>query len=288
MSKDFPMTTKAILFPAVGLLLGACAAAGQTVPPGAPAVRAAGAPAPASRPATWPASQPVDPNALRILQDLETAGQKYATLQADVRLHVEKTLVGDEETSTGKIIVARGGPSAPDRFYVRFDTLQQGDGPTRKEVVEYALDGQWVTLAKHAIKDLKRWQVSYPGQKVELLRLGKGPFQIPFGQKADDVLTYFHPTTRPPARGDPNGTLYVNLVTRPQFKDEIDYIQTQMWVDRQSLLPVKVVTFNKNKDITTVTFSNVQTNPKVDEKLFIIDYKASDGWTITIEPLPKR
>jgi hypothetical protein len=243
-------------------------------------------PAASSPAASQPATQPADPNVVRILKELERVGEKYATLSADVRYLVEHTLIGDEDLRTGQIIIARGGGKGPDRLYVRFDTLKQGEGNTLKDKIEYALDGEWLVEAKDKIKTITRYQVAPPGQRVELFRIGKGPFPMPFGQKADDVLQYFEASTRPPVASDPNGTVYVKLVTRSQYREERDFLTAQMWLDATTFLPVKLVTENKNKDITTATFSKVQPNEKVDDKLFIIENK--QGWNVIIRPYNER
>jgi hypothetical protein len=230
-------------------------------------------------------SQPADPNVVKILKNLERVGEKYATLSADVRYLVDHTMTGDEELRTGKVIIARGRGTEPDRLYIAFDTLKQGEGQTIQDKIEYALDGQWLTEAKYRIKTLTRYQVAKPGEKMELFRLGKGPFPMPFGQKADEVLTYFQASTRPPIKSDPNGTVYVKLVTRPQYKDELSFLVAEMWVDANTFLPVKLVTANKNKDIATANFSNVVANEKVDPKLFIIGDK--EGWQYNSVPLKR-
>jgi outer membrane lipoprotein-sorting protein len=285
-------STIASLAAATLLVSFASSAAPAGQPASAPASMAAPQPAAtasalSSAPATA-ASRPTDPRALQILRDLETAGEKYPTLEANVWYFVYKGMVGDEELRTGRVIIARGGEKAPDRFYMRFDTLKQGDGATIKNVIEYALDGQWLTEAKHAVKSLRHIHVAPAGEKVPLFRLGKGPFPMPFGQKVADVLEHFDAFSRPIAKGDPNNTDYVRLVTLPKYKDELSFLRLEMWMDRDTRLPVKLVTEDKNKDVKTAVFSNVRVDARVDEKLFRLDYKASDGWTISREEFQKE
>jgi len=279
------ITGKACLF----AILVAAPACAQT--PSA-ATRPA-APATASAPASALASQPevVDPNVLKILQDMEKVGEKYSTLSADVKYVVEKTMLGDEEVRTGRISVARGGAKGGDRFYIRFDTLKQGEGAAINDLIEYALDGEWITEVKHRIKTLTRYQVVEPGKKVDLLRMGgKSPIQLPFGQKAEDILARFQASTRPPRPGDPSGSVYVKLVARPQSQADAGFLRSEMWLDAKTLLPMKAVSEDKNKDVTTATFTKVQANEKVDEKLFTIDLKdkPSPPWQHRVEPLERK
>ena len=262
-------------------MLGCGAAAGAaTGPQSQPAPKAA-----SSRPTSQATSASVDPNVVRILDALEAAGEKHATIQADVFHRVVMRMSGDSEERTGHVGFQRQAGKTPASFYIRFDTLRQGAGQRIKDEVEYAFDGEWLTEAKHRIKSMTRWQVVPEGQQADPLKLGKGPFPVPFGQKTEDVLRHFAASTRPPTPSDPNNTDYVSLVTRDEYKNDLSFLRLEMWVDRATRLPVKLVTADKNKDVTTVVFSKVQTDEKVDPKLFKIAFRP--GWQLRVVPLNK-
>lgn len=264
---------------------GAPAAAAQPAPVSpASAAATATATGPAATPASTQAT-PADPNALRILQALEATRQKFATLEADVSYLVHMRMEGIRELRTGRVAFAWATAKTPDMFYIRFDTLKQNEGSTFEEKEEYAFDGQWFSEAKHKVKTLNRWQVVGPGQKANPLKLGQGPFPVPFGQSTEDVLKYFEPATRPPKASDPNGTEYIRLATRPIYKDEMEFLTMEMWVDGATHLPVKIVTTDKDKRVKTVLFSGVRMNASLDPKLFTIDNKP--GWQLKIAPLNK-
>ena len=62
--------------------------------------------------------------------------------------------------------------------------------------MDWAFDGQFLTEVKHRIKQQTRYQLAAEGQKIEPMRLGKGPFPLPFGQKVEEVVKYFDVTSR--------------------------------------------------------------------------------------------
>ena len=66
---------------------------------------------------------------------------------------------------------------------IAFETLRQGAGRKIRAKVDYAFDGQWFTVAKHRIRQMTRYQVAVKGEHVEPMRLGKGPFPLPFGAR---------------------------------------------------------------------------------------------------------
>ena len=238
----------------------------------------------ADRPTTEPAH---DASAVKILDRLEAAGEKYVTLQADVVHDVMMRLSGDREVRQGAVAYQRETTDYPSRFYIRFDTLQQGAGRRFADKVEYAFDGgMWLTEAKHRIRKITRYQVARQGQKIEPLRLGKGPFPLPFGQKTQDMLEHFEASTRATTANDPADTDYIKLVTKRQHKDYINFSWMEMWVDRNTDLPIKIrCEETASKNYITVTFSKMTTGSIMDEALFVIT--PPRGWQIEVVPLDK-
>lgn len=239
---------------------------------------------PAEKPATPPAKEnPPDPKAMAILHRLEAAGKTFTTLRADLHYRVEQRLTGDVETRTGWVAFQQATDTHPPRFRVTFQTLQLERGPKRKQVVDYIFDGHWLTVAKHAIKTMNRYQIAAEGEKVEALRIGKGPFPVPFGQKTEDIVAHFRPSTRNPAASDPPNTDYLLLTPKPGKKKVVNVSKLEMWVDRKTNLPIKVRTRDASKNVTTVEFRDLSTQAKLQPELFAMAKPA--GWKMTVERL---
>jgi len=229
-----------------------------------------------TQPATTTAPA-VAPAAKMILDRLEQAGKKYTTIQADVKYHVLMRELGDSETRTGEVKFKQADKKHPTRFYIRFDKLRLGAGSERTEKVEYAFDGQWLTEAKHRIKQMTRYQVAVKGERVDPMELGRGPFPIPFGQRTENVIKHFKVTTRKAKKTDPKNTDYLRLIRRKAYSDKINFTRMEMWIDRKTNLPVKVVSRDKN------TFTKVKTNENFDDKTFHLPRKL--GWEYRIKRL---
>lgn len=210
---------------------------------------------------------------MNILRELEAAGDKHRTIRADLDYEVVNLTLGDSEKRTGWVAYSKGDDkNTPTRFRVAFEKCRLGAGAEFQDQVDYAFDGQWLTVAKHKIKNITLYQLAAEGQKVEPLRIGKGPFPLPFGQKAADMVKYFIPSTRAPVQSDPNSTVYLRLVTRPQHVEEMPTTRMEMWIDAKTYLPVRLKSRDKNKAVTTVTFKNSTTNKAVDEGVFRIPH----------------
>lgn len=253
-----------------------------------PTTKPADKPAPAATPA--PASQPaVDAAALAILDRLEKSGDKYATLRADITYHVHMVQVDDTEERTGYVAYQRKvektdkTEGSPTKFHIQFQTLKLGEGAKTTEKVDYAFDGMWLTVAKHRIKNMTRYQVAAKGETVEPLRIGRGPFPLPFGQKTADMLKHFRAVTREARESDPPGSDYLLLIPHATRAKDLSFVRLEMWIDRTTDLPIRVVSKDKSKNVTTVDFRNIQTDVKFKDSEFLL--RKPFGWKMRVEPL---
>lgn len=228
--------------------------------------------------------KPTDPKAMAILKKLEAAGKTQAKLKARLDYQVQQRLTGDEEDRNGWIKFQQASGKEPVKFRIHFDTLKLGGrGKTTKQPVDYIFDGQWLTIAKHKIKTMTKIQVAADGQHVEAHRIGEGPFPVPFGQKASDVVNICEVTTRPRKAGEPKNTEYIKCVPRRRHARRVNFTRLEMWIDKATALPTKIRTRDKSKNVTTVTFRDIQPT-----KSFKGDpFKMSKpfGWDLTIERL---
>ena len=262
-----------------GLLLVACVRAGgpagnpgEQTPPPATAKNTATATAPAA-----------DPAPMVILKRLEAAGAKYPNLSATMDYVVDMLQAGYRESCAGTVYYQSGTEKEPAKFRIHFDNLQQDDGPRFKNVVDYVFDGSWLTVRKERTKQFIRYQVAPPGENVNALQLGKGPFPVPFGQKAETVLDFFEVSTRKPEKTDPPQTDYIKLVTRQRQQAEMSVKWIELWV-RPDGLPVRIVTEDRSENLTTVVFDKIKTPKEFPKATFDLPTPlAALGWEVRIE-----
>ena len=245
---------------------------------------------PATQPAASPPARPTAPAAdaatMTILNRLEASGKKYPNVTADIHYLVDEVEAGDTSEFKGKVYYQSGTAKTPVRFRIHFKTRRQSGGPETRHVEDYVFDGSWLTVRKQRVKQFTRYQVAAPGQRINTLELGRGPFPVPFGQKTATVLKYFAASTRPPAKDDPPGTDYLNLVTRPRHARKMSMRSIGMWVDRQSGLPIKIVAVDKSANVSTVVFvrKTIKTPRAFPKGTFDLPTpRRSDGWSVSIE-----
>ncbi|MBI5725584.1 MAG: hypothetical protein HZA50_16620 [Planctomycetes bacterium] len=232
-----------------------------------------------------PAQTPVSRDARAVLDRLQQAGDKYPTIKTNIVLTTREPALGDTETRTGWIAYQAQTARAAAMFRIAFLTLRQGQGAKIDEKIDYAFDGNWFTVLKHNLKQMTKYQVVPDGEQVESLKLGKGPFPVPFGQKTEDVLKRFNVSLVPAAKDDPANTDHLAMTPTEAEKDQAGFAKLDMWVDRSKNLPVKLISVEKNKTETTAVFSDIQTGQAVDQGLFQI--AKPPGYEISVEPYSK-
>jgi len=222
-------------------------------------------------------AQAVDAKAQALLEQLEASGRRYKSLRSDVAYHVLMKQLGDTELRKGYVAYLHPQGDQPGMFRVHFDTLKLGDGLDCKEVVDYAFDGHYFVMAKHRIKEMTFVQVTAEGQKAQPMKLGEGPFPLPFGQEVTEVLRRFQAYTDGATQQGPPGTGYLRLTPRPESAEESSFVQLEMWVDPQTHLPARIISEDPSRNVTTVDFINLQTDPELPDDAFRLK-RGQFGW----------
>src|SRR5208282_426281 len=93
-------------------------------------------------------------------------------------------------------------------------TQRQLGGKIFDAAHQYTLDNGILDDRDYLKKHENRTQVLKPGQKLDLFKLGEGPFPLPLGQKREDVLKLFDVAKVDLAPGDPAGTVHLCLTPK--------------------------------------------------------------------------
>ena len=236
-----------------------CAMAAQPAPAAKskPAAAPAGAPAEA---AAAPGKISADSSVDEILDALDARGRDLNAFTAHVSLTEGDAALANEVTRRGKVIYqGRDGVAGGPRLRVTFDERDTGRR-VFAEKVEYLLDGGWLTDRNYEKKVEVRRQVLKPGEQVDLLKLGEGPFPLPIGQKKEAVHEQFDVKKVPPAKDDPAGSVHVQLTPKEgtQLARRFDVID--VWVDPKTNMPARIDTA-QGETVRTTELSKFTPNP---------------------------
>ncbi len=221
----------------------------------------------------------------QILDALHQRGVGLKDFGGDVSLAETDALTGDTQTYTGKVwFQDKGGGDA--RIRVRFDKKQIGKRVDEQSKLEYLLDNGWLVERDYKRKLQVDRQVLRPGEKVNLLKLGEGPFPLPIGQPREEVLRMFEVKKLPTEQDDPKGTVHVQLTPKPgtQFAKKFSLID--VWIDPANNFPRKIKTLDQNQtEIRSTDLSNIQVNQGLGDPQFTLE--KVEGWTVRSEAMER-
>ncbi len=219
----------------------------------------------------------------QILDALDQRGKGLQSFTADVSLSETDTAVGDADTRTGKVVYQLKS-NGDGRIRVMFDTIDHG-ARAIKEVQIYMLDDGKLIDRNYRKKSQTTRQVLKPGEKLNLLKLGEGPFPLPIGQPKDEVHILFDVRKVDPVKDDPPGTVHIQLVPKPDTRFARQFKTIDVWVETKSNMPRRISTMDSTQTtLRTTELQNVQVNPKVSDADFRLESIDVKTWNIVDEP----
>jgi outer membrane lipoprotein-sorting protein len=223
-----------------------------------------------------------------ILDALDARGKDFKTFTANVTLAEESTDVGGKTTKWGKVWYQNQGEGNA-RIRVTFDTAERTEGKKFAEKIDYELmDGKLIER-NYKAKSQQTNQVIRPGEKIDLFKLGQGPFPLPIGQPKEEVHKQFEVTKGEPSTGndnpDPPGTVHIRLIPNPDTKLARKLKTIDAWVDVKSHMPVRIATRDHNETMDRTTdLTGVQINPDLSDANFDLGKLPDPNWNVTDQP----
>ena len=229
----------------------------------------------------------VDP----VLQQLEQAGKQLKDFSANLKLTETDNALGNSTIRTGKVWFQKK-PDGGARIHVIFDhRIDEERKLSFPDKVEYLLDGAWLTERHYQGKSEVRREVLRPGQKMDLFKLGEGPFPQPIGQDPADVHKQFQVRRVAPAKDDPPHGVHVELMPRPGTDLAQKFHALDVWLDERSHMPVRVDTVDAKQQTTRSTeLGSLVVNPPggLKDADFALPNIDNDHWNRHEEALNDR
>jgi outer membrane lipoprotein-sorting protein len=215
-----------------------------------------------------------------ILDALDARGQNLTSFTADVKLIESDAATGDASTRSGKVTYQAGDPT---RLRVRFDKKQVNNRIT-EDVIEYLLDGPDLIDRTYSSKTQVTRHVLKPGEKMNLLKLGEGPFPLPIGQKKEDVHAMFDVTKVDSSKEDPADTVHLKLTPKPNTRFANRFASIDVWVGTKDSMPHRIETMDRNQStVRTTELGNVAINPKLSDADFALPKVDPKEWQLIEE-----
>lgn len=222
----------------------------------------------------------------QILDALHAVGQGLKDFSADVSMAEIDALNGDKTTLSGKVWY-QARAAGDSRIRVVFDKKEYGDKKLVKDFKsEYLLDAGKLTDRDYKRKIEVQRDVLKPGQKMNLLKLGEGPFPLPIGQERADVLLNFEVSKIDAKNDDPPASVHLLLTPKKGSPAGLDrkFKTIDVWVETRTGFPRRIETLDKRETETRVTdLTNIHINGNVQDRDFILE--KVENWTIKNESM---
>jgi outer membrane lipoprotein-sorting protein len=248
-------------------------------------------PAPAQAPLTNPTgtstagpAAATDPEVDRTLDALDARGRNLNQFVADVTLTETDESTQLESQRTGRVWYHKR--QGNDRIRVTFD--QKLEGRFKKpEKLEYLLEGGWLVDRDYRRSIEVKRQVLRPGEKINLLKLGEGPFPLPIGQPKEEVHKEFEVGKGDPTLEGPEGTSHISLKPREGTRLARKFAQIDVWVDPKTQMPVRIEALDVNESTRRTTeLKNIRVNPEpaLGDADFALPRVDESKWELHTEP----
>jgi hypothetical protein len=179
-------------------------------------------------------------------------------------------------------------PGGDARLRVVFNTKTVNDAKPVNDKQEYALAGGWLVDRNYPDRKEVRRQVLRPGEKMDLLKLGEGPFPLPLGQDPAEVQRMFTVKKMPPKPTDPPGTIHAQLVPKPGTQFETKFASIDVWVDAASRFPVRIVTSDPNgTTVRTTELKEIKVNAGLGDADFALPQIDEKSWSMQSAPFER-
>jgi outer membrane lipoprotein-sorting protein len=254
--------------------LAGCADA-QPVSPAGPAPTT---PAPDAKPAL-----PADASVDQVLDALNDRGKDLSSFEGDVTLAETLAANGATTTHEGKVWY-QVRPGDQGRIRVSFTMTTDPDGHRVKDRIEYILDNGTLIERNYSKKTQVTRPVIKPGEKINLLKLGEGPFPLPIGQDKNEVHKQFEVKKIDASKDDPSNIIHIQLSPLPGTRFARQFKTIDVWVDRNTHFPVRVDTMDSAETTERTTqLLNVKVNPQLTDKEFTLENIPAHGWNLVEE-----
>jgi len=191
------------------------------------------------------------------------------------------------DSTTAALPPTKSPPAASKSFAVTFDTLRK-DGKLTTEARSFILNDGVLVEKLANDKHINRYKLGGGAAKIDPLKIGEGPFPIPFGQKPADINARFTvellsgltdvPTTSDAAKKLFADTYQLRLIPKPDTKPAKEFSEARIWFTKKDLLPIMARTTKVGGGSDEFRLVNIKLNAPIDDSVF--STATPDGWTL--------
>lgn len=253
------------------------------------AALAAAPPAPTAPASAPPVAADRCASVASLLDALEEAGRGVRSFRAGLEYEKFDALLDESERRFGRVVLE--GVDRERRFAFLFDRFYDGGGREEAMRDQWIYADGWLAEVNHDRRVFTKRQIVEPGRTFDPLKLGEGPFPLPFGQPRAEVESRFAAEICAlpdlPRLRSLKEVCGLRLVPKEGTSMAKETERVEIFYDRATLAPRAVVLSGRNGDRTTVILSRPVLNETLadaDRELLAMPEPDPRQWTIDIRP----
>ena len=219
-----------------------------------------------------------------ILQALYQRGQNLQDFTADISKTDSDNVTAKDITYIGALKYQRQAEGDV-RIRVSFSHKKLGDNAMMAYRREGVLQkGKYIEQDYDTNKQTERL-LAKPGEKINPVRLGEGPFPLPIGQDPQEVKKQFSVKLLPPDKDDPPHTIHTQLVPKEGTRLARRFSTIDVWVDTQTHFTPRIQTVDVHGNQGSQTdLTNLKINSGLNDKDFQLPPPGAK-WSVSTENL---
>lgn len=230
-------------------------------------------------------SEEKDANSVEaILTQLKQKTTNLMSYQAELEYRFKQPLLESETLRKGVLYYQKSDEKSMLR--VNFQTLKQDDEKERKYPEHFIFDGVWLTRIDYQIKKAERRQLTEPNKPADPFDLASRDLPVIGFTKTEDLKKQFEIKLAQQNKAEAETSFHLHLKVKPDSTYKDDYTAIDLWIDKKSYLPAKIIAPTTEEDIYEIKFLKPMVNKKIDTKVFKFDIPKD--FTIEIIPLKKQ
>jgi outer membrane lipoprotein-sorting protein len=189
-------------------------------------------------------------------------------------------LLASRTLRTGMLFYTNGGEQS--RLRIQFVDLKQDDFEPEQRREEYLFDGVWLTRIDFKLKQIDRFQQAPEDKPIDVFDLVSHNFPLVGFSETEKLQNEFDISLKD-KESDPNKPVCLLLKVKKDSKFHKEYEKIDFWIDPATYLPHRLLAYAVGGDLYDITFSDVQTNKKLENSVFTVETPAD--FRKNIEPL---
>ncbi|MCK5000575.1 MAG: outer membrane lipoprotein carrier protein LolA [Anaerohalosphaera sp.] len=229
---------------------------------------------------------PVNTLLENILKKLNNRTKTLKTLEADVKFLTirDPEMLDSKVLKKGKLYYK----SEKNRSWIRIDfyTLKVDDEEEEKRVENIVFDGLWLTMVDHENETVNLYEQAPEKKPIGAFDFVNRNFPMVGFTKTADLKKEYEIKLLDSKKSDPNGLAHINLVPKIESRHEDEYKKIDIWVDKKTFFPTKMVTISTEDDVYDLVLTNLKVDKNIKNTVFVVE--TPKGFSKNIEKLKKQ